>query len=78
MYEHYRSLLETKPRALTLGALCFKFLYVAHLAHRLSNWVVHRVSVNFVSHAEWTKLGKKLNLEHLSWTPVASDTSRWH
>ena len=42
-------------RALILGALCFKFLC------KLSN--CSRISANFMSHAGWTKLCKKLDLE---------------
>ena len=48
-------------RALTLGALCFKFLCVVGLKDRLSN--CSRVSANFMSHAGWTKLCKKVDLE---------------
>ena len=48
------------PDPLTLGALGFKFLCVIGVTHRLSNcsWVL----ANFMSHAVWTNLGKKLDL----------------
>ena len=50
-----------QTRTLTPDTLCFKFLCVAALIQRHSNNT--RVSANFMSHAGWTKLGKKLNLE---------------
>ena len=51
-------------RALTPSALCFKFLCVIDLTQRLSN--CSQVSANFMSHARWKKLGKKLDLNFYS------------
>ena len=46
---------------MTLGDLCFKFLCIIGLKDKLSN--CSQVSVNFMSHAWWTKLSQKLDLE---------------
>ena len=55
-------------RALTLGALCFEVPCVVHVSFLRAD----RVSAKFVSHAESTKLGKKLNQELIVRIPVAS------
>ena len=55
------ALVLTLPRALTLSASCFKFHCVIDLTHRVSN--CSRVSANFMSHAGWTKLSKKIDFD---------------
>ena len=54
----------------TLGSLCCKFFRFIDSTQRLSNGT--QVSVNFMSHAGWTELSKKLDLE-LKWLPMFPD-----
>ena len=74
-------------RALTSGALCFKFLCAIDLTQRLSNW--KQVSANFMSHAvlllkyqfPWSHLIKKYTNKHRTlkkeWKNEKIASPRW-